>query len=283
MLTPSRVGLFHHGIIAGNNGGGQADSLNGFCFTAGNDAQGRAISHELAHGFGLGHGGPPSNDVNCKPHYRSIMNYAYLYHPAVEQFSRGEFANAILNPVAMNEGAGLGTSDPSRVAFLSAAPWSFTVGPSGGVDWNRDGIINAPGTLIGAAPSWAPASCEQSVIGRFDLHIGYGPTAAWVRPAAGPARHYVVSRATGGGNLQYRYSTNLAGCRQQPGYPCASWTPALGAVPATWPVQRGGSNAPIAARLVMPDGSRAASCWTCFASMPRGTSTSSAWWRPAPM
>lgn len=255
MLTPSRVGLFHHGIIAGNNGGGRADSINGFCFTAGNTAQGSAIAHELAHGFGLAHGGLLSNDVNCKPHYRSIMNYSYLYDPAVKQFSRGEFSNVVLNPVAMDESRGLGTSDTSRIAFLSAAPWHFTVGTSGSVDWNRDGLVGAAGTLIGGAPSWAAASCEQSVVGRFDLHIGYGPTAAWVRPAAGPARHYVVSRVTGGGGLEYRYSANLASCRQQPAYPCADWTPPLGAAPATWPVNRGGSNAPAAARLVMPDGS----------------------------
>src|SRR5262249_21624985 len=143
----------------------------------------------------------------------------------VKQFSRGQFASVVLDPIAMDETAGLGTSDPSQIGFLARSPWNFTVGANGSVDWNRDGVANPAGALIGASPAWAPGSCEQSVVGRYDLHLGYGPTAAWVRPASGAARHYLITRVPGGGDLQYRYTTNLGACRQQPGSPCASWTP----------------------------------------------------------
>jgi hypothetical protein len=161
------------------------------------------LAQELGHNFGLEHGGNPrSESVNCKPHYRTPMNYAYTYDPAVTAFSRG------LNPVELRPGAldellGMGSTDPALLATLAAPPFEFNVRPDGAVDWNRDGRFDA---LVKGAPTWSWASCEQSMLHSQAFADGWDPTLAWV-----DGRMAMVHRAADGA-LHLRWATRFDLC-----------------------------------------------------------------------
>jgi hypothetical protein len=43
------------------------------------DQQAATFMHELGHNLGLNHGGASNDPMNCKPHYLSVMNYAYQF------------------------------------------------------------------------------------------------------------------------------------------------------------------------------------------------------------
>lgn len=43
------------------------------------DEQAGTFMHELGHNLKLHHGGPYADKINCKPHYLSVMNYAYQF------------------------------------------------------------------------------------------------------------------------------------------------------------------------------------------------------------
>jgi hypothetical protein len=43
------------------------------------DQQAATFMHELGHNLGLHHGGASNDSLNCKPHYLSVMNYAYQF------------------------------------------------------------------------------------------------------------------------------------------------------------------------------------------------------------
>ncbi|MEV1001681.1 NEW3 domain-containing protein [Nonomuraea sp. NPDC050202] len=61
-----------------------AEDLNRF--GGRDDAEQATLLHELGHTFGLGHGGRTDNgsvdNVNCKPHYLSVMNYPHQFATA---------------------------------------------------------------------------------------------------------------------------------------------------------------------------------------------------------
>lgn len=71
------------------------------------------IVHELGHNFGLAHGG--NDDVNYKPNYASVMNYAFQWvgiddncdrtPDGIIDFSSGK--NAVLNEYALQEPVGI--------------------------------------------------------------------------------------------------------------------------------------------------------------------------------
>jgi hypothetical protein len=74
-MTVGRRGFFHH-ALAYATGGGQ--TAPGFAATYSIESASIAV-HKTGHSLGLGHSGPYGIDVdvNCKPNYPSVMNYAY--------------------------------------------------------------------------------------------------------------------------------------------------------------------------------------------------------------
>jgi hypothetical protein len=99
----------------------------------------RAINflHELGHNFNLLHGG--ADDVNYKPNYRSIMNYAYSGYgyqrvggSDVPYYSTRKLLD--LNENALDERLGLGRNAAGILAYGKRA--------NGPLDFNQDGAIS---------------------------------------------------------------------------------------------------------------------------------------------
>jgi hypothetical protein len=219
----ARFGSFHRGISAAFGGGGGGD-LFGFCF-GGDSVNMGVLAQELGHNFGINHGGNADSwPANCKPNYRSPMNYAFTYDPRVTQFSRGENAARVLDPVAMDEPAGLG-ADPAVRTYLAQSPWEYLVRDDGAVDWNRNGVIDE--LPVRAAATWAWASCEQSVEHSDFFEKTLEPGLAWLPDAAAP-QLYLVGRDRDAGTLVTRFATRFDRCNPQSTESCVDWSPALG-------------------------------------------------------
>jgi hypothetical protein len=217
-----RYGTFHRVLTYSISAGGNA-SLFGFCST-GNGVLIGVLAQELGHNFGIGHGGnPESYPANCKPHYRSPMNYAYTYNRGITQFSRGQFSANPLNPTRMDEQAGLGSTDAQVLAGLEGGVFRYQVRADGAVDWNRNGRID-PGT-VRAATTWGWASCEQSAT-HTDAMLGpeSEPVLAWLPDAAEP-RLYLVTRRVDDGALETRFATRFDRCDYRQVESCTDFEP----------------------------------------------------------
>src|SRR5262249_54938673 len=106
-LSQQRTGYFHHGLL--NDWTGQAQATPHWCYN-GTFSSGFNNAHETGHNLNLSHGGNRASvQANCKPHYLSIMSYAGP-PPGNPSFSPGTFVTNNLNPTALNEVAGLGTT-----------------------------------------------------------------------------------------------------------------------------------------------------------------------------
>ncbi len=145
-----RHGLFRHGYMVPGDGAGNG---GGDRFSVGISASNNfpaSIAHELGHTFKLGHGGHTTwANVNCKPNYQSIMNYAF----GGTHFSQGR-STVALNPTSVFEGAGVGTD----AGYLGSDPWNFGVASNGSVDFNRSGPIDAPN--VRAPVTLADSECN---------------------------------------------------------------------------------------------------------------------------
>lgn len=239
-LSPERRGLFHHYLAISADGGGQG-YYAGYC--AFGSHNGIVLAHELGHNLGIGHGGnTPSVTVNCKPHYRSFMNYAYVYRRDVD-FSSNRFGSLVLNPADLNENVGLGTTDPAIMADMMNHPFRFKVNTAtGAIDWNRDGVFSSS-TKGAVTWNWGSGGCEQSWHhSDRAFQDGNGADLAWL--PVSPPRYYYFSRRPSDGKIEYRFATTFA-CGTKPWQDgCANWSPALNAGSTLISSSQGGSGAP---------------------------------------
>ncbi len=112
--------------------------------------QAGTLMHELGHNLGLRHGG--DEDVNYKPNYLSVMNYAFQIDgiPTTQPiepgplYGRMDYSKANLPPLdelGLLEGVGLGAGLDNTFYFCPDT--FFAGGPgTGPIDWNCNGIID---------------------------------------------------------------------------------------------------------------------------------------------
>ncbi|AIC14805.1 zinc metalloprotease [Nitrososphaera viennensis] len=106
------------------------------------EQQAGAFMHELGHNLGLRHGG--GVDINCKPNYLSVMNYAFTFPAPVSNrpldYSRS--ALATLDEVELYEPDGVSASTPSGLTTAygqtGVSPTIRTAPTGQPIDWNRD-------------------------------------------------------------------------------------------------------------------------------------------------
>ncbi|KAA2282090.1 hypothetical protein [Candidatus Nitrosocosmicus sp. SS] len=156
------------------------------------DQQSGTFMHELGHNLGLDHGG--WNDINCKPNYLSVMNYAYqmssLLGNRTLDYSRSVLP--LLNENNLNEVEGLGMSTPPNMISAYGPPpikFTFTGIP---VDWSRDdtttdlgvhadinnipseGCLRSSGENLAGYNDWASLTFGDVSNGTGSTHSGAG-------------------------------------------------------------------------------------------------------------
>jgi Metallo-peptidase family M12B Reprolysin-like len=199
-FNPIRKGIFHYGLFTAGSGG--QGPVGGFKFYWGGSTSQKnmhVFTHELGHNLGLDHHGHGSwGGANCKPHYQSLMNYAYsnqLY------FSRGQYSSVNLKAYSAQESQLFGT----WAEFLSLPPFSFiTKGTQ--VDWNRDGLFQLADDPMRAPVVWAPGIfCDGFSQGRQQINWG-DPNAFESQPPSmlKAFGHLYVFYADQFGNLSYQ-------------------------------------------------------------------------------
>jgi hypothetical protein len=158
-MSKARRGFFHHALPY-PGGGGQTGP--GFAASYNQNSASNA-AHETGHSLGLGHSGPYGLDVdvNCKPNYPSLMNYA---PDPVLGFSDGSTAYATsLNNWELKETDAV---NPGQTAFIARLQnvFDYYVDPhDGNVDWNRDGRFAPAGETVRAYANFQPGgSCEYT-------------------------------------------------------------------------------------------------------------------------
>jgi hypothetical protein len=141
-FAQTRFGLFHYQLIwVGSSGGTTMSPYDRYLVDGPWD-----IAHELGHGLNISHSGTPSSgswlaggtpgypagQMDCKPNYPSLMNYA----ATSSTFSLGTHP-LVVNPSNVKE---LGNSFVTDATYLGSPPWTYPIdGSHTGVDWNRDG------------------------------------------------------------------------------------------------------------------------------------------------
>ncbi|MFO0613367.1 MAG: hypothetical protein U0414_12300 [Polyangiaceae bacterium] len=100
--------------------------------------------HEMGHNLSLRHGG--FQDLNYKPNYPSLMNYAFPawdtalnLSNATQRISHGTLP--LVDECALVEAGQFPNIDAGPAEFLSTYPMGWSVGTNGDVDWNHDGTI----------------------------------------------------------------------------------------------------------------------------------------------
>jgi hypothetical protein len=152
-MNPVRFGVFRYAHALSGGSGQVPNQLptDRLWFNANSSAAVQLLTHELGHTAGIYHHGVDEWGIrNCKPHYRSVMNYAYQNQPGMG-FSDGSFANIVLNAAEANEMV------LANQPWLEADPFRFSL-IGEGVDWNRDGVLQAS-SIRGAITS-GDAGCD---------------------------------------------------------------------------------------------------------------------------
>lgn len=253
-LRPIRKGYFH-GVRTGSGSG----STPVLACSSANYKNALTQAHETGHRFKLQHGGGMSGvDLNCKPNYKSIMNYAWSTASQGLKFSTGQYSNITLNPTTMNEQFGFGSTNPDVINTLEH--FQFKVDhTTGAVDWNRNGVFESG--LVRAAPTWLPGSECEFINYRMDYinsttdnkytALSYMPWSSGLSP-----RLYWFTRNTTTNKIQYRYATTLpTNCLNTNSSTCqlANWYPSYTSPATTLSSSYAGAGAPAAAYL--PTGS----------------------------
>jgi sugar lactone lactonase YvrE len=182
------------------NVGSRSDPSNHLATTAGSFEG--TFMHELGHNLGLLHGG--GDEINYKPNYLSVMNYAFMgdwLNFFVAGYQRPlDFSRSIL-PVLdennLNETDGVGaTTPPGLYTYYHpttdptvASVISLTGVP---IDWNNNGTTNDTGVV--ANVNCSPFGCDapgQKVVGYDDwsaLQFSFrtGPFLNAIIPPVGP-------------------------------------------------------------------------------------------------
>jgi hypothetical protein len=132
------------------------------CWPVPDYAVASTFMHELGHNLGLRHGG--DTDMNYKPNYVSVMNYAYQLSAIITTSAatpsgysfRVDYSDETLpalNESNLSEPAGIGSVlHPNDLVFW----WCFSCNPGGGllgpasgpIDWNQDGNTTDTGLQI---------------------------------------------------------------------------------------------------------------------------------------
>lgn len=162
-LLPARLGIFRHSSSLGGGEGG-SNTPNHISFSSGIDKP-WGLGHESGHAQGLGHAGPAfvtgDVDVNCKPNYPSMMNYAYQTMRNEIGFGDG-LTGAPLNNASLKEWHAVAISDVNYLRVLKEVFQYHVDTASGHVDWNRDGKFAAEGTSVRAYANFAPGTSRGS-------------------------------------------------------------------------------------------------------------------------
>jgi hypothetical protein len=140
-----------------------------------------ALMHELGHNLGLGHGG--NDEINCKPNYLSVMNYAFEFPIPVSDrpldYSRSSLAT--LNEASLNEASGISQSIPPGLnSIYGPGEYRFTKTGTP-VNWNRGPDSNLNDTSVKADITYLKnyEDCEKKnpseVLNGFDdwSHLVY--------------------------------------------------------------------------------------------------------------
>jgi hypothetical protein len=235
-----RRGIFHHGLMgrgAGGKGGIYGQYFVWWASESNRQIQGGYV-HELGHNIGLDHFGVSAwGGYQCKPTYRSLMNYAYEFD-GVTSFSHGLLSSYILNPSGTLE---TGLFGPVDVSFLGGAPFYYTTFPNGSnrsVDWNRDGRAE-PATnsvKVRAALTFGQGPfCDGFSNGSQSVDSGTHPIFAPDAPKfAKVFNHLYLFYVDPTGVIQYRHGTvpgvgSSGSCNSLTN--CVTWSAAV-SVPA---------------------------------------------------
>ncbi len=192
------------GIARGISGSDFLVTLGAFCAVgdcSGTVAQqAGTFMHELGHTLNLRHGG--NDNINRKPNYLSIMNYAFQMSGlrvagVTGRYDYSRFGPAVLpalNEAALNETVGFGVvpgavvpavNTFSSVTGCAGAPFWRVVPLAGAVDWNCNGAgtdaaasadINratpsAPLGTLNAFDDWAALRLRGGAIGGFGFSL----------------------------------------------------------------------------------------------------------------
>jgi hypothetical protein len=149
--------IFGHSYAEAPNSSGVSDGANDSMVTLGGfspaaiqaaggmrAAQAGTFMHELGHDLGLGHGG--YEPTNCKPNYRSVMNYTRQF-PNIDPTRPLDYSGAALadlNEGALSEPAGIGTGVGGTAIFGRGGALRVEAA-GGGIDW--DGVGSIAGTV----------------------------------------------------------------------------------------------------------------------------------------
>jgi hypothetical protein len=161
--------------------------------------QAGTFMHELGHNLGLRHGGV--DNVNCKPHHVSVMNYVYQFPNTVADrplnYSpllgvAAPLTCGVMNPpgsplglneACLNEASGIGTVYTGNIAYgpLVGVPAKPTVVKAGGaINWDKDSNpvepsvsrdLNAMTSSIGGCPPANPTTAREFLEGSDDWQI----------------------------------------------------------------------------------------------------------------
>jgi len=217
-MKASRLGIFRYAL--GYSGGGGSCGNSFACAFNFDDQYNPA--HEWGHTLGLGHSGPSyvaAADVNCKPNYSSIMNYAFLGRPDVG-FSDG-IGVPSLNNSALKEWRAVSTSNSVYLDVLERIFGYWVDHTNGSVDWNRNGIFEPEGQTVKAYANYRPgSSCEFTRYNQSKISNATTTTT----PVLARLSNRLYIFYTKDGALKYRYSTSSWNCPTPEATGCANGT-----------------------------------------------------------